>query len=88
MNDSNQSEMKSNDEPLFVLKYDGFKIAPRAILCAFVGLAFSAAPFGFAMKHELGFEFFFVTIFASLVVVGTLFYIIQGVAIFCHERFE
>jgi hypothetical protein len=77
MNELAQPDMKSNDEPLFVLKYQGYKVTIRVLCWAFAGLFIGLFFFGVVMQRASGFEFLLAAILGPVVVVGAVAVIVQ-----------
>jgi hypothetical protein len=72
MNDLVQSEMKSNDEPLFVVTYQTWKVTLRFLSWVFAGI-FLGFLCGVAMERTQGFGFLLATILEILIVLAAIF---------------
>jgi len=79
MNDSNQSEMKSDDELLFVVKYQSYKVFLRVVWCTLIGILTGLAVFATAMTEQFGFKVLFVIIVGSFGVGAAVFLVIDTI---------
>lgn len=72
MNDSARPDMKSNDEPLLVLRYERWKVALRVVSWAFAG-AFLGFLWALVMNRTSGATLTFATILGGFSVLAVVF---------------
>jgi len=86
MDDPAESQMKSHDEPLFVLKYQENKVTVRVLCWAFFVLFLCVLPaFAVAVQEGFGFSFLIAAIWLSFMV-GLAAFMMIDIALFKEVR--